>query len=62
MEKVEAKTGDTPTNDKHHDLIEFAEEYFNPHERSPEGKLSNPEDAGSSPDAAEDILELYNSN
>lgn len=31
-----------PLNDTYHDIVEFAQTYFNSHERTPEGSLFSP--------------------
>lgn len=37
MENIQEKLNVEPLNDNYHDILEFAENYFNAHERSPEG-------------------------
>lgn len=44
QEMEEEREDKAPTNshneEAYHDLVEFAQEHFNSHERSPEGKLN----------------------
>lgn len=37
MENIQEKLNVEPLHDNYHDILEFAENYFNSHERSPEG-------------------------
>lgn len=37
MENIQEKVNVDPLQDNYHDILEFAENYFNAHERSPEG-------------------------
>lgn len=37
MENIQEKMHVDPLQDNYHDILEFAENYFNAHERSPEG-------------------------
>jgi len=37
MENIQEKLNVEPLHDNYHDILEFAENYFNAHERSPEG-------------------------
>lgn len=37
MENIQEKLNVDPLQDNYHDILEFAENYFNAHERSPEG-------------------------
>lgn len=37
MENIHEKMNIDPLQDNYHDILEFAENYFNAHERSPEG-------------------------
>jgi len=39
MENIQEKLNVEPLQDNYHDILEFAENYFNAHERSPEGKI-----------------------
>lgn len=39
MENIQEKMNIDPLQDNYHDILEFAENYFNSHERSPEGTL-----------------------
>lgn len=41
MENIQEKMNVDPLQDNYHDILEFAENYFNAHERSPEGINSN---------------------
>lgn len=41
MENIQEKMNVDPLHDNYHDILEFAENYFNAHERSPEGKTGN---------------------
>ena len=40
MENIQEKLNVEPLHDNYHDILEFAENYFNAHERSPEGTKS----------------------
>lgn len=42
MENIQEKTNVDPLHDNYHDILEFAENYFNAHERSPEGTCTTP--------------------
>uniref|UniRef100_A0A2H8TYF3 Pleckstrin y domain-containing family H member 1 n=1 Tax=Melanaphis sacchari TaxID=742174 RepID=A0A2H8TYF3_9HEMI len=39
MENIQEKMNVEPLHDNYHDILEFAENYFNAHERSPEGTI-----------------------
>ncbi|XP_050438351.1 myosin-I heavy chain isoform X1 [Adelges cooleyi] len=39
MENIQEKSVADPLQDNYHDILEFAENYFNAHERSPEGTI-----------------------
>ncbi|XP_025423592.1 myosin-I heavy chain isoform X3 [Sipha flava] len=39
MENIQEKMNTDPLQDNYHDILEFAENYFNAHERSPEGTI-----------------------
>ncbi|KAL4135651.1 hypothetical protein QTP88_007249 [Uroleucon formosanum] len=39
MENIQEKLNVEPLHDNYHDILEFAENYFNAHERSPEGTI-----------------------
>lgn len=42
LEELQDKEAATAAlDDTYHDIVEFAHNYFNSHERSPEGKLVN---------------------
>lgn len=40
MENIQEKLNVEPLHDNYHDILEFAENYFNAHERSPEGTIN----------------------
>lgn len=40
MENIQEKMNVDPLQDNYHDILEFAENYFNAHERSPEGIIT----------------------